>query len=494
MRPVLALAALACATCFGVAAPASASLPATIFDAPGQHHADACVPLAAGSAALRYGDGSPTGFSLTGDQLSYDLGSCPSGTATLDVHELIPSGAGLLAFHRGGSGYVDRGNVKYGELAASDIGAALPPPVASSGGRGAPCPLAQEPPYGVQVQAITSRMHYKSTGGASYAPYGDPAAAQGDNDGTIHYTYLLWSWVNVSGGGTVRTLLAPGQVVRACDVAPIAHPAYDSNGDVNGQVTVRYVRTLAGSCPVYGWMVWTHTYFGDRRGTIAHASATGEPPAEPAPDPACPVAEAASAPLVTTGAAHGGPTSVVLAGSVNPKGVPTSYRFQFGPTAAYGAVTGTGTLGSADEPVAATAHTTALRPGVTYHYRLVAQSTHGVAFGPDRAIVPPRLTGLRVKPGKFKRARRRGGRAARMRFKLSAHATVTVRFVRRVGSRRVPVRGTLTHRAKRGTVTVTLSGWLGGRRLPRGHYVAQAQPRDAAGMRGAMRSARFTVR
>jgi hypothetical protein len=496
MRPLpLALAALALAASLAAAAPARASLPASIFDAPGQHHADACVPLATGSAALRYGDGSPTGFSLTGDQLSYDLGSCPGGTATLDLHELIPSGAGPLAFHRGGSGYVDRGNVKYGELAASDLGAALPPPVPSSGGRGAPCPLAPEPPYRVEVQGITSRMHYKSTGGASYAPYGDPAASQGDNDGTIHYTYLLWSWVDVAGGGTVRTLLGQGQVVQACDVAPVVHPAYDSNGDVNGQVTVRYVRTLAGSCPLYGWMVWTHTYFGNRRGTIAHASALGgPPPPEPAPDPACPVAEAASPPIVSTGAAHGGRTSVVLTGSVNPKGVPTSYRFQFGPTPAYGAVTGTGTLGSPDQVVAATAHTTALRPGVTYHYRLVAQSTHGAAFGADRLLVPPRITGLKVRPGKFKRARHRKGKAARMRFNLSARATVRVVFLRRVRGRRVPVRGSLTQRSKRGRVVLTLSGWLHGRRLPRGRYVVQAQPRDGAGMRGATRTAKFTVR
>src|SRR3954452_12855695 len=110
----------------------AAAGPAARFDAPGQRHADACARLALVSAPLRFGDGSPTGFTLAGEQLSYDLGECPSGTATLDLHETIPSAAGPLVFHRGGSGYDDRANVKYGQLAVTDLAESPPPPVPSS--------------------------------------------------------------------------------------------------------------------------------------------------------------------------------------------------------------------------------------------------------------------------------------------------------------------------------------------------------------------------
>ncbi|MFL5886878.1 MAG: hypothetical protein ACJ77M_17550, partial [Thermoleophilaceae bacterium] len=233
MHDLVRTALLAAAAALALPATAAATDPASRFDAPGQRHADACVGLATGAAPLRFADDAPTGFSLTGDLLQYDLGSCPDGTATLDLHEVIPSAAGPLVFHRGGSGYLDRGNVKYGELAAGDLAQPLPPAVPSSGGRGAACTLAAEPPYQVDVRAITSRMHYKPGGGASYAPYGDPAAAQGENDGSVHYTYLLWSWIDVAGGGTVRTLLEPGQVVRACDVASITSPSYGSDDAVN---------------------------------------------------------------------------------------------------------------------------------------------------------------------------------------------------------------------------------------------------------------------
>jgi hypothetical protein len=315
-------------------------------------------------------------------------------------------------------------------------------------------------------------------------PYGDPAADQGENDGAIHYTYLLWSWIDVAGGGTVRTLLAQGQVVRACDVASITSPSYGSDGAVNGEVTARYVRALAGSCPVYGWMVWSHTYYGNRAGAIAHATAMSIPPApEPPPDPACPVAEPASPPIARTSGARPASRGTALTGSVNPKGVPTSYLFQLGTTRAYGASTPTETLASPDKDLAVRAPVSGLRPGAAYHYRLVATNTHGVRYGADRMLTPPKLKRLRVAP-----------KAAAIQFKLSARSTVTVTFTRiTVGGRRLPVRGSLTRTVKAGRVSLPVSGRIGGRRLPRGRYVATATPRDATGLVGASRTARFTV-
>src|SRR5918997_6142117 len=107
---------------------AQATEPADRYNAPGQRHADVCVQLALVPAALRFGDTTPTGFGLD-DQRQFDEdGRCPAGTVRLDHHEVIPSGGAALVFHRGGNGYVDAANVKYGHLAAGEIATALPEP------------------------------------------------------------------------------------------------------------------------------------------------------------------------------------------------------------------------------------------------------------------------------------------------------------------------------------------------------------------------------
>lgn len=65
-------------------------------------------------------------------------------------------------------------------------------------------------------------------------------------------------------------------------------------------------------------------------------------------------------------------TYALLGGTINPGGTSTGYRFDWGPTAAYGKST-PGTPagnGTADVPVDVSLNT--LKPSTTYHYRLVA--------------------------------------------------------------------------------------------------------------------------
>lgn len=308
MRPGQPHAARARATLVGVTAAiaaacpaaAAATAPARQFNAPGQAHAHTCVRLASAHPALRFAGGTRTGFAAT-DRATSRKRRCARGSALLDLHEIIPSPAGPLVFRRPAFMGKGAGNVKYGELRVADIAGPLPVPIPAGDGRGAPCALAGETGYRVAVRSIPRTMHYKPpqsvpTGrnrGASFMHYGDPAADQGTYH-RLHYSYLLWSFVNVSGGGMVRTLLAPGQIVRPCDVAPITMRAWSKSGAVNGHVTARYVRVLAGSCPLYGWMVWSHRY--GRRAPIRHAVPMRRaPPPDPKPDPACPVSPAAAA-------------------------------------------------------------------------------------------------------------------------------------------------------------------------------------------------------
>jgi hypothetical protein len=91
--------------------------------------------------------------------------------------------------------------------------------------------------------------------------------------------------------------------------------------------------------------------------------------------------------IVTTGPATGiGPYSATLVGSIDEIGVPTSYRFQYGPTTAYGSETPAVDLGSeiTVQPVAATL--AGLNPGTTYHFRLVATNEAGMGYGHDQTF------------------------------------------------------------------------------------------------------------
>jgi hypothetical protein len=295
---------------------AQATEPKAKYDVAGQHHNNVCAELRSGLSLidLRYLSGDRTGFNLPNDPTTLtfmpdDSAHCRTGQIRLDLHEVVDSNAGALVFHRGGNGYGptydDAANVRYGQVAESEVldasGQPLPDQTqlqdanSPPDGNGDPCKRVLNTPYQVSVQPIPQDMKYKSpqdvasgdNSGASYLHYGDPAAQQGDQnpqkystDTTkqIHYSTMTWSWIDVAGGGHNRILLAPGQDIRLCDVKPIrrdswAPSSYAPQGQINGWVIARYVQTRAGnSPPLYGWMVWQHDYYGDNLGVVNHYS------------------------------------------------------------------------------------------------------------------------------------------------------------------------------------------------------------------------------
>jgi hypothetical protein len=98
-------------------------------------------------------------------------------------------------------------------------------------------------------------------------------------------------------------------------------------------------------------------------------------------------AAAAEKPVVTSGGATGvTQTSVVLNGTVTPKGAATTYYFQYGTSSLYGAVTPAGTVAAGSGRVKVTAAISGLAPVTRYHYRLVAQNAQGVARGRHRTV------------------------------------------------------------------------------------------------------------
>jgi hypothetical protein len=98
-------------------------------------------------------------------------------------------------------------------------------------------------------------------------------------------------------------------------------------------------------------------------------------------------AAAAEKPVVTTGgAANVQPTSVVLNGTVNPKGAATTYFFQWGPTRLFGGSSAPVAAGGGNKGVKIAVPVASLAPFTTYHYRLVAQNSKGITVGKRRTF------------------------------------------------------------------------------------------------------------
>jgi hypothetical protein len=108
------------------------------------------------------------------------------------------------------------------------------------------------------------------------------------------------------------------------------------------------------------------------------------------------------APVVTTGAAASiTTTGATLGGLVNANDQATTYQFQYGKTTAYGTTTGAASAGNGTNAVTVSRALTGLKPGKTYHYRLVANNSSGPTNGLDKTFKTANIP-TRVKVGKIK--------------------------------------------------------------------------------------------
>jgi hypothetical protein len=99
---------------------------------------------------------------------------------------------------------------------------------------------------------------------------------------------------------------------------------------------------------------------------------------------------AAAKPAVKTGVAYNvSPTAANVTGAVNPNGLVTTWYFQYGKSAKYGARTTALDAGSGKKQVPEGATLTGLSGKTTYHYRLVATNSAGTTFGADRTFKTP---------------------------------------------------------------------------------------------------------
>ena len=100
-----------------------------------------------------------------------------------------------------------------------------------------------------------------------------------------------------------------------------------------------------------------------------------------------------ASPTVTTLSPVVSDAAALLRGTGNPQGISMNGYFEWGATTAYGSLTSTQSLGSANSDIIFTVGLANLKPG-TYHYRAVAETSTSVLRGQDQTftIVPPSVT------------------------------------------------------------------------------------------------------
>jgi hypothetical protein len=95
-------------------------------------------------------------------------------------------------------------------------------------------------------------------------------------------------------------------------------------------------------------------------------------------------------PTATTRAASPiGQNTATVRGTVDPNGQPTSYRFEYGTTTAYGLQTADESAGFGPSPIDVEAQLSSLTPDTTYHYRVIAwpdADPTAIVVGGDRSF------------------------------------------------------------------------------------------------------------
>jgi streptogramin lyase len=102
-------------------------------------------------------------------------------------------------------------------------------------------------------------------------------------------------------------------------------------------------------------------------------------------------------PTAVTGSATSiRPESASVTATVNPLDYPTTVRFEYGPTAAYGNSTAAAALAAGSTGVAVPGELTGLTPRSTVHFRAVATSAIGTTMGSDVTLVTPPFPRVRT--------------------------------------------------------------------------------------------------
>jgi phosphodiesterase/alkaline phosphatase D-like protein len=249
--------------------------------------------------------------------------------------------------------------------------------------------------YGTST-AYGSKTPARSAGSGT-AAVGVSAAVSGLTAGRLYHYRLVATSDSGTGRGADRTFStagAPAAVTGA--VSSVSTRAAKLSGRVtpNGQSTTWYFEY--GTTTAYGTRTPARsvgkgtspanvsiTVTGLRATTAYHYRLVAANPSGTSLGADRAFATAGPAVARTGAAVAIGSTTATVTGLVNPQGRRTTWYFEYGTTVRYGSRTPTKTAvtGFGDQHVAAPI--SGLRPGTTYHYRLVARSDAGTQRGAD---------------------------------------------------------------------------------------------------------------
>jgi hypothetical protein len=250
---------------------------------------------------------------------------------------------------------------------------------------------------GSGCSGIRQKPSWQQDSGCAFRTDNDVSAVAACETPVSIYSKALGGWENVCGTSVSSPLVA-GIEVHVGEAAfglgelvsvPTAYPFYKRQSQL---YNVTKGRDDSSCSPEYLCSAETqeHGYDGPAgNGTPANGHvATGTEPPSVRTEPASSVVKGA----------------VTINGVIDPNNAATSYRFEYGPTAAYGtsAPSPEGSAGSGSNVGSVSTKITVSQPA-TYHFRLAATNSNGTAYGEDRTFAyGPSVTAVSPPTGSAK--------------------------------------------------------------------------------------------
>jgi trimeric autotransporter adhesin len=330
-------------------------------------------PVLFAGAAYVFGPQQHTSTTLT----------CPAGSASVDI-----ALACTVTVSNTVAGVPPTGTVQFddGGAAGSFSGACT---LAPTGPLSSACQTSYTPAPPATSQTLT-------------AAYGGDATHTASSGTTALTVSLIGTTTSVScAGGSIpvgQPITCTATVVAGAGVPPTGTVTFSSPlldlFDANATCTLAPSSGLTAACQTAlspsardaGRDPVSAGYDGD----AAHAASDGSTSVFVEP-PLPTVSGQCSATAVNS-------TTMILRATVNPQGLPATYRFDFGPSASYGAATGEQPLPADTQDHPVTAAIAGLSAGTVLHCRIVVSSKAGVTYGVDGTATTPGGAGIRGNP------------------------------------------------------------------------------------------------
>ena len=239
-----------------------------------------------------------------------------------------------------------------------------------------------------------------SNAGSGTANIAVSAALTGLTQGTTyHYRVVATSPSGTSHGsdGLFTTLAAPGVVTGTASGITVSSATLNGSVDPNAGPTTWWFEY--GTSTSYGSKTTVANAGNGTGPTSIAAKVTGLQPGRTYHYRLVAMSDGgtthgadasfrtSSAPSVSTGDASSiAPTSARLNGVVNPNGLATTWRFDYGASTSYGSKTSSHSAGSGTSNVNEGIAISGLKVSTTYHFRIVASNSSGTTVGSDKTF------------------------------------------------------------------------------------------------------------